>query len=317
MSEFGFQSLPPFETIQTYAEPEDWNMTSYIMEYHQRGNHGNGLIVSQMTETFRMPKDFQSLVYLSMVLQAEGIRYGVEHWRRAMERVSGTIYWQLNDCWPVASWASIDSYGRWKALNYAARRFYAPLLLSVEDDGTWMGVHVTSDLTEAWQGTLRWSLETLDGTVVVDGQELVSAAPLASTEVCTLDFVNRLAGSVDAAEKPSPRESVFVCELWGGDMLVSRCVTGFVPPKHVALVEPGLEVEVGQQDDQLVAYVTASSLARFVELSLEGVDVVFSDNYFDVPAGRTVPVTCPLPEGWSVNRARDALRARSLYDSFA
>jgi len=324
MSEFGFQSLPPFETIQTYAEPEDWNLTSYIMEYHQRGNHGNGLIVSQMTETFRMPKDFSSLVYLSMVLQAEGIRYGVEHWRRAMERVSGTIYWQLNDCWPVASWASIDSFGRWKALHYAARRFYAPLLLSVEDDGTWMAVHVTSDLTVSWQGTLRWALETLDGTVIVDGQEMVSAAPLASTKVCTLDFVNRLADKVRAVStgegstgKPGLGDAIFVCELWDGDLLVSRCVTGFVPPKHVSLVEPGLKVEVEQQDDQLVVCVTPHSLARFVELSLDGVDVVFSDNYFDVPAGRTAAVTCDLPEGWSVARARDALRVRSLYDSFA
>jgi beta-mannosidase len=94
-------------------------------------------------------------------------------------------------------------------------------------------------------------------------------------------------------------------------------VTGFVPPKHVALVEPELEVEVGQQDDQLVVYLTPSSLARFVEVSLEGADVVFSDNYIDVPAGRTAVVTCALPEGWSVERARDALRVRSLYDSFA
>ena len=91
MSEFGFQSLPPMETIRTYAEPKDWNMTSYIMEHHQRSGSGNGLMVGQMTDTFRMPKDFPALSYLSMVLQAEGIRYGVEHWRRNKHRVSGTL----------------------------------------------------------------------------------------------------------------------------------------------------------------------------------------------------------------------------------
>jgi beta-mannosidase len=217
----------------------------------------------------------------------------------------------------VASWSSIDWFGRWKALHYAARRFYAPLLLSVEDEGTWMGVHVTSDLREPWEGTLRWSLERLDGTPIVDGQEIVSAAPLASTEVCTLDFVNRLAGQLDDPEKPGPRDAVLVCELWGGDMLVSRNVTGFVPPKHVALADPEIEVDVGQQDDEFVVHLTPKSLARFVELSLEGADVVFSDNYIDVPAGRTAAVTCPLPEGWSVARAQAALRVRSLYDSFA
>ncbi|MEY2818054.1 MAG: hypothetical protein RL275_1517, partial [Chloroflexota bacterium] len=131
MSEFGFQALPPLETIRTYAEESEWNMTSYIMEQHQKNASGNVLMVRQMLDTFRLPKDFESLVYLSLVLQAEGIRYGVEHWRRHTNRVSGTLYWQLNDCWPVASWASLDYFGRWKALHYAARRFYAPLMLSI------------------------------------------------------------------------------------------------------------------------------------------------------------------------------------------
>ncbi|MEJ2212228.1 MAG: glycoside hydrolase family 2 protein, partial [Anaerolineae bacterium] len=140
MSEFGFQALPPLDTIRTYADEADWNMTSYVMEQHQKNDRGNALMVRQMLDTFRLPHDFESLVYLSMVLQAEGIRYGVEHWRRHTQRVSstrrisGTLYWQLNDCWPVASWSSLDYYGRWKALHYAARRFYAPLLLSIEDD---------------------------------------------------------------------------------------------------------------------------------------------------------------------------------------
>ncbi len=101
-------------------------------------------MIGQMLDTFRLPKDFPSLVYLSMVLQAEGIRYGVEHWRRHIDRVAGTLYWQLNDCWPVASWSSLDYFGRWKALHYAARRFYAPLLLSIEDQPASMqAIYVT------------------------------------------------------------------------------------------------------------------------------------------------------------------------------
>ena len=111
MSEFGFQALPPLETISTYADEADWNMTSYIMEMHQKNASGNSLMVGQMLDTFRLPKDFVSLVYLSMALQAEGIRYGVEHWRRHPDRVAGILYWQLNDCWPVASWSSLDYLG--------------------------------------------------------------------------------------------------------------------------------------------------------------------------------------------------------------
>jgi beta-mannosidase len=314
MSEFGFQSPPPLKTVAYYADEADWNMTSYIMEHHQRGNHGNGLIIAQMTDTFRMPKDFPSLIYLSMVLQAEGVRYGVEHWRRNMHRVSGTLYWQLNDCWPVASWASLDYFGRWKALHYAARRFYAPLLLSIEDAPPKMGVHVTSDLLEPWKGTLRWSLETLEGGIVRAGEETVSVEALASTLVCDLD----LGGCVSDANR---RHVILVCELLQGDQRVALNVATFVPSKHLSLAEPGLTVEVRQDGDQLVFEVTAQTLARFVELAFADVDdadrVVFSDNYFDVPAGRTVTVTCPLPEGWTLEQARQALQVRSLYDSFA
>jgi beta-mannosidase len=154
MSEFGFQALPPLKTIATYADPADWNMTSYIMEHHQRSWVGNGLIVAQMTDTFRMPKDFPSLVYLSLILQAEGIRYGVEHWRRNRDRVSGTLIWQLNDCWPVASWASLDYFGRWKALH--CRQTFlcaAPAQLQRRNDNEGSG---HSDLVKPVDVLIRW-----------------------------------------------------------------------------------------------------------------------------------------------------------------
>ena len=310
MSEFGFQSLPTMKTVRSYADEADWNMTSYIMEHHQRGTHGNGLIIAQMTETFRMPKDFPSLAYLSMILQAEGIRYGVEHWRRHMNRVSGTLYWQLNDCWPVASWASIDYFGRWKAFHYAAKRFYAPLLLSVEDAPPHMAVHVTSDLLDDWQGTLRWSLETLAGDVSANGEEAVTAVSLADTPITNIDFSDQVSDA-------NKREVVLVCELWEGEQRVSLCVTPFIPSKHLSLVNPELRVAVHQQEDEVAFDVTAVSLARFVELSIDGLDVVFSDNYFDVPHGRNIIVTCPLPDGWSLEQIGQSLQVHSLYGSFA
>jgi beta-mannosidase len=319
-SEFGFQSLPPLPTIATYASPADWNMTSYIMEHHQRSGAGNGLMIGQMTDTFRMPKDFPSLVYLSMMLQAEGIRYGVEHWRRSRPRVMGTLIWQINDCWPVASWASLDYFGRWKALHYAARRFYAPVLLSILDEGTSMGIHVTSDLREPWQGSVRWSLQTIEGQVLAEGEERVHAAPLADTEVRTLDFSDKVQADPPATlAQGSARQVVFVCDLLQGSEKVATQVATFAPNKHLALTDPGLNVAVSEAAGGLAVDVSARSLARFVELSFEGAgpDAVFSDNYFDVPAGRTVRVTVPLPAGWSPDQTRAALRVCSLYDSYA
>ena len=309
MSEFGFQALPPYKTIQTYAAPEDQNMTSYIMEHHQRSGSGNGLMIAQMTDTFRMPKNFESLVYLSMLLQAEGIRYGVEHWRRNRRRVSGTLIWQLNDCWPVASWSSLDYFGRWKALHYAAKRFYAPVLLSVEDDGTRMSIHVTSDLTHDWNGLVRWRLENVTGDVILSGEQRVTAKPLVDTAIAAFDFADKVSDN-------NKRDVVFVAELWNDVMRIAYCVSGFCPIKHLALTDPGLDVDVTSNGGTLTFDVSAKSLARFVELALDGVDVVFSDNYFDIPAGRSVKVTAQLPAGWSLDQAKKALQVRSLIDSY-
>jgi beta-mannosidase len=308
-SEFGFQSLPPYKTIKTFTAPGDRNLTSYVMEHRQRSGPGNRVILSQMLDTFRLPKDFPSLAYLSMVLQAEGMRIGVEHWRRHRERVSGTIIWQLNDCWQAISWSSLDYFGRWKALHYMARRFYAPVLLSVEDTAERRAIHVTSDLTQAWEGEVRWRLETPGGKVIESGKERVTAALSADTLVRELDFTGRI-------DESNRRKLVLACELWQGRTRLASCVSPFVPYKHMALDDPLLQAEISVQGETLVIKVSARSLALFVELALNGKDTVFSDNYFNLPARTTARVTVPLPAGWTLARARQALRIRSLVDSY-
>jgi beta-mannosidase len=307
VSEFGFQSLAPLPTIATYAEPADWNMTSYIMEHHQRNPAGNGKIITSMTDHFRMPKDFASLVYLSQLLQAEAMRVGVEHWRRH-PACSGTLYWQLNDCWPVASWSSIDYFGRWKAMHYANRRFYAPLLLSIEDERDRMGLFITNDRMEAWSGQVRWSLETLHGERLESGEAEVHAGPLATAQAQALDFAGQVADR--------RRDALLVAELWQDGERVQLAIATFGPTKHLALENPRIGVEVQAASGQLTIQLQAPTLARFVELALDGADVLFSDNYFDLPAGRAVRVTCPLPEGWSAVQAQQGLRVRSLFDSY-
>ncbi len=308
-SEFGFQSLPPFATIKSFTAPGDRNMTSYVMEHRQRSGPGNRVILSQMLDTFRMPKDFPSLAYLSMILQAEGMRIGVEHWRRNRARVSGTIIWQLNDCWPAISWSSLDYFGRWKAMHYAAKRFYAPLLLSAADSGMLREIHVTNDSTETRESEVRWRLETLAGKVADRGTRRISAAPLADTLALALDFSGRLSDE-------DLRNTILVCELWRGRTKIASCISPFAPIKHLALADPGLKAKAGLGKKGLVIDVTAKKLALFVELSLVGADVVFSDNYFDLPAGASARITAPLPAGWTPARARKALRIRSLIDSY-
>lgn len=308
-SEFGMQSLPALATVATYAEPSDWNMTSYIMEHHQRHMYGNGKIIVYLTQHYCLPRDFAALVYVTQVLQAEAMRIAVEHWRRNRDRCSGTLYWQLNDCWPVASWSSIDYYGRWKALHYASRRFYAPVLLSVEDDDTRMGVFITNDTPEVWQGEVRWSLQTVNGAVIESGHVPVVAASLATTPIRVLDFSAKI-------ELDNRRDVVCVCELRQDEQRFALTVTPFVPDKHLRLEDPKIETQIAIVEQRLVAQLRAESLARLVELSLDGVDVIFSDNYFDLPAHEVVTVACPLPEGWTIDQAQQALRVRSLFESY-
>lgn len=312
MSEFGFQSLPPLKTIKTYADESHWNLTDYMIEHHQRSPFASALFMGQMALHFMMPVDFPSLVYLTMVMQSEGIRYGVEHWRRNRHRTSGTLYWQLNDCWPVASWSSLDYFGRWKALHYASRKFYAPVLLSIKDDEATgsMEIHLTSDLLSEWKGLVRWRLMRLDGEVLEEGELAVVVQPLSSQSV-----FDKVFSQLSLDEK---RETVFVAELIHHDRVEMRQLATFVRNKHLKLVDPQLKAYLHDAGDGTVRVeLETSSLARFVELSLDDADVVFSDNYLDVLPGEIMQVRCPLPEGWTIDDLARSLTVFSLYDSFA
>ena len=309
MSEFGFQSLPPLKTIKTYADEDHWNLTDYMIEYHQRSPYASAMFLAQMALHFMMPADFPSLVYLTMVLQAEGIRYGVEHWRRNMDRVSGTLYWQLNDCWPVASWSSLDYFGWWKALHYASRRFYAPLLLSIEDENTSMRVHLTSDLQEPWEVSLKWCLLRIDGEVLDEGELDVSVEPLSSQMIFQKSF--------DDLTQIERRETVFIVQLIINNEIQTTQLATFVPNKHLQLVNPQLKAYLRETGEgKCLIEVEAGYLARFVELSLDDADVIFSDNYFDVLPGETVQITCTMPTGWTIDDLARSLTVFSLYDSF-
>ena len=319
VSEFGFESLPAMATVATFApDPADWNLGSPMLDHHQRCSVGNARILYYMAQQFRLPQDFPSFVYLSQVLHAEAMRVGVEHWRRLRDRCSGALYWQLNDCWPVSSWASIDYYGRWKALQYATRRFFAPLLLTAEVESDGVSLAVTNDMATPWSGEVRWSLERLDGEVAATGRERVEARGTATTPAGT---VPRGVSLADHADPELRRGTVLVTELWGDGGMVTRTVTTFGPDKQLALAQPAIEraveVEGGAGSRRAVVHLRSSSLARWVELTLDGADVLFDDNYVDLPAGREVAIGFELPTGWTLEQAREALRIRSVVDTYA
>ena len=285
-SEFGFQSFPCRKTIESFTLPEDRNIFSYVMEKHQRNGSANGKIMTYLAQTFLYPGTFDNLLYASQLMQMEAIRYGVEHWRRNRGRCMGAIYWQLNDCWPVTSWASIDYFGRWKALHYASKRFFAPVLLSCEEEGALsqlpnlnaeplapieksIRLNVSNETREAVTARVVWSLRDPMARVLASGEDTVTVDALSARWLPKHDFPDAdLYGSYAAYE------------LWMGGEQVSSGTALFCAPKHFRFADPQLHVTVEQ--DAVV--VTASAYARSVEIVCEDGDVVLEDNFFDLNA---------------------------------
>jgi len=309
-SEFGFQSFPSLKTIKTFTKPEDRNIFSYVMEKHQKNDGANGTILTYLSDTFLYPKDFDSLLYTSQLLQGEAIKYGVEHWRRNRGISMGSIYWQLNDCWPVASWSSIDYFGRWKALHYFAKRFYAPVLLSIKEEGTGAELHVTNETRESVAATVVWKLRSNDGEVLKSGQVTQDIEPLTADKLESLSFADVLVGD-------QKRETYLEAVLQLDGKVDSSTTVLFTQPKHFTFLDPTLECDVKEEADQFVVTVTTDAFAKYVALDLKTADCKFSDNYFDVSPGTPKTVTVSkdsLTEALDLNAFRDQLKQRSLYD---
>jgi len=304
-SEFGFESLPDLETIQTYAKSEDLNLFSPVMEAHQRNPGGNGKILYYLSETYRYPKDFASLVYISQVLQMESIQTGVDHWRRNRGRCMGAIYWQLNDCWPVCSWASIDYYGRWKALHYGARRFFTPLRATLFIDETeTVRVFVHNDTLKPAKGRIKLYLRDKSFNTLAEETIDAELPPMAASEVLVRDYhglVNTVAleRSCFVTAELSMEETLVSRETSvSRETLVSQETVLFVPPKHFSFTKPEYSVDVDEKSNHFAIIIKANTFCRFVRIKIPGEDIVFSDNYFDI--------TCK--EGVEVKVSKDELK---------
>ena len=312
-SEFGFQSFPEPKTVNGYTAPTDRNVTTYVMEHHQRSGIGNAVIMQYMLDWFRLPTSFDMNLWLSQVLQGMAMKYAVEHWRRAMPRGMGTLYWQLNDCWPVASWASIDFHGRWKALQFMAKKFNAPILVSgVEDWNTGeVELHVTCDLLQPLAAELRWSLLTVNGDTLDNGSVSIS------TPVNANILVERLHLGPQLAAHGARNLILFLDLLVDGESVSSNLVT-FARPKHLELPDPGLTATVaaGAGPDFAVT-LAAEKPALWAWLEVEGVEVRFSDSFVHLLPGRPVTITVTPCETATLAQIEQNLRVRSLIDTYA
>lgn len=306
VSEFGFQSLPHIKTLENITLPEDRNIYSRVMEKHQRSFGGNELIISQMTRLLRYPTTFEGLIYATQVHQAESIRYRVEHLRRNRGRCMGALYWQLNDIWPCTSWASIDYYGRFKALQYAAKRFYSPVLISCCETGELQRIRyvnaekqiggafeakifVTNDTLKDVGGKVVWRICDRNSRVISEGE--VEARIEALSAKCIVEL--------QLPDIDPRRDHISFAMISDGECLSEGCVL-FTPLKHYSFADPRLSLSVCGD----VITVKSEAFAKFVWIS--GDDIVLDDNCFDMEAGeRQIRILSGSAENLTVSSMYD------------
>ncbi len=309
LSEFGFQSFPSEKTVDSFALPEDKNIFSRVMEMHQRNAGANSKIISYLSQTYLYPSDFGTLLYASQLLQAEAMRYCVEHLRRNRGRCMGALYWQLNDIWPVASWSSIDYYGRLKALHYYAKRFFAPIAVSCVETGettTRPFVIMQPDLFDyETKAQLYIENETLSPVcAVVRGYLRNAKSEVLKKYEWKMEVDAQSAYALEELDfdKTDVLNNYFSYELEIMGAIVSEGTVLFTAPKHFKFIDPCLDARI--EGDEVV--VKASSFAKSVEIDFEDGDVILSDNYFDMQAGeRRVKIL----EGKA-----SKIKLRSVYD---
>ena len=310
MSEYGFQSFPEMRTIRAFATPEDLDIRSATMRDHQKNTGGNERILSYMLRWYPEPKDFASFVYLSQVLQAEAIKVGAEHLRRQMPNTMGSLYWQLNDCWPVASWASIDYYGRWKALQYYARRFYDDMIVSpFRHDGK-VDVYVVSDKLQPLNGTIHTRLLDFSGKVLSEKTQDVQIPAQSSAIYFTVDQKELLAHA-------DPTKSFLVFDLRVGGQQVSRNLIFFDTMHNLDLPKPvKIETSLDKSNGSYAVTLRSPALARSVFVSFGDLDVKTEDNYFDLLPGEAVTVKLKTPAAVTLDQLKSGIQVISLTDAF-
>ncbi len=311
MSEYGFQSFPNIETVKYYTLPNERDIESPIMLAHQRHPRGNQLIREYMLREYPKPKDFESFLYMSQVLQAEGIALGTEHLRRIMPHNMGALYWQINDCWPVASWSSIDYFGRWKALQYYARRFYNDLLISpTVKDGN-LQLYVVSDRVNAVPAKIKVTLSSFDGSTLKTLDRDVTIAPLSSRSY----FDSKVSELLEGQDK----KSVFLyAQLLVNGKAVSTHDYFFAPFKELAISKPTITPEViaAKERGKFRVKLTSDKFAKAVYLAVPDHDGFFADNFFNLAPGREMVVDFRSRKPMTLEEFRKRLQVRSVFDAF-
>lgn len=329
MSEFGFQSLPDPATIAQYTEPADRRFNSWIIDFHQRSGPGNNYMLRQLLEWFPPPRDFEATVWLSQLTQALCIQYAAEHARRIQGRMDGLLYWQLNDLWPGSSWSSIDVYGRWKALHYFAKRFFAPILVSLVEDRetSTVAVHLSNQGTTPFDGMVEWEITTADGRLLDQGQTPAKVPPQSNQQVGLLDATSLRADTYPlpmsaGASGPPPRAADTDLIIWAWARVdeeeQSRNCATFARPRHLAFSRPSLAcTAVPDGQGQVCLRLETDRPALWTRIDIALSDCRCTDNFVHLHPRRPLDVRVQYdPAGHTPDAIAAATTLIPLVDYF-
>ena len=305
MTEYGMQSFPSMSMVQSFTHEKDRSLDSDVMNAHQKASLGTGNLMKYLEDYYRVNDDFESIVGLSQIMQAEAIRFAVEAHRRNMPYCMGTLYWQFNDCWPVISWSSIDYGGNWKALHYAARKFFSPILVSIRDLNDKIEIHVINDQHHEVISEIRLGLFNLNGDILFKDSFEINVEPFSSTIYRAFDK-NDFLGGIDLSA------TVFRAELFVGGKVLSRAHQFFRRPKYLSIPSPKFDYKIERVRGMYVITIKSKSFLCQVHLISIKVRGVFSDNYFEMLPGEVQMIDFEPSENKELKKSD--LRVRTLYE---
>jgi beta-mannosidase len=283
MSEYGMQSFPDLRTVEMFADRDQWDLESDVIKAHQKASLGNKNLMKYLNMYYQPAKDFKSLVTLSQIMQAEAIQIAVESHRRKMPYCMGSLYWQLNDCWPAISWSSLDYLGNWKALHYAARRFFEPILISTEEIDNQVKVYIINDRDEHLTAELGINLYTFDGTICSQIKQVVDVPPASS--VIGVDVQrDSLISTHDVSELG------LVCTLEKDQKQIARNHYFFAKPKDLRLGRARFDFTVEFDSGKYILSIHAKTFLYKLHLTCPSYRGIFSDNYFEMLPDETVKI---------------------------
>jgi len=312
MSEFGFQSFPLRESVDRYANSDDLALESDVMSVHQKHPRGNGLIRKYMQAEYKEPDTFDALLFLSQVQQAEGLKLAFEAHRAAMPFCMGSLYWQLNDTWPAASWSGIDYYGRWKALQYQVARSFSPQILVATQDSDSTSINLVSDTLSIIEGKLLVELLDMHGQVLWSHTKSVVAKANAAAQVFSMNTVKLLSGHTrgDVVLQSSLLDQ--------NDKVITQSQFYFVAHKDLNLLSPTISLNTEVNKESLIVKLQSDVLVRHCYVSSKENSENFSDNFFDLIPGQTkiINLRVDAMHAKEIAEIAASIRVMSLVDTY-